>query len=243
MKQTFRKIRLALQQLSYRQVWNRLAFEKPMDAVLTGADSEIAFDAKGKADAEWLISIIGNDKRVLDVGCGMGRIEKFLAPHCRELHAIDVSPVMIGLAQSRLKEHHNVTFKAQDATDLSNYEDAFFDAIFSLLVLQHMDQEDAFRCLLEFNRLLKMNGNCIIQFPELASDFYFKSFLQGVRLSLEKRSLARTRCYTEEEVRFKMQKAGFSIQRLQKQAGEMVVVASKVESAPALKELQDLSFN
>jgi 2-polyprenyl-3-methyl-5-hydroxy-6-metoxy-1,4-benzoquinol methylase len=97
MKQTLRKIRLALQQLSYRQVRNRLAFEKPMDAVLTGADSETAFDAKGKSDAEWLISIIGNDQRVLDVGCGMGRIEKFLAPHCRELHAIDVSPVMIGL--------------------------------------------------------------------------------------------------------------------------------------------------
>src|SRR5262245_18846323 len=111
-----------------------------MDAVLTGTDSENAFDAKGKTDAEWLISIVGEGKNVLDVGCGMGRIEKFLAPHCRELHAIDVSPVMIGLARERLKDQSNVILKAHDATDLSSFESGYFDAIFSLLVLQHMDQ-------------------------------------------------------------------------------------------------------
>lgn len=234
----YQKLRFTLKQLSYRQVWNGLASEKPMDAVLTGTESEKVFDEKGKLEAEWLQNLIPNNSRVLDVGCGIGRLEKFLAPHCLELHAVDVSPNMIRIATKRLQGTKNVFLKVGDSSNLSEYSAEFFDVVISMLVLQHMDQEDAFRSLLEFNRVLKKNGICIVQFPDLHSEFYFNTFLHCASLPPHRRSIARARCYTSDEVQFKMEKAGFLVDEILKRSPEMYVIATKKHSAMTLTDLK-----
>jgi ubiquinone/menaquinone biosynthesis C-methylase UbiE len=44
--------------------------------------------------AEW--ELLRLDLMVLDIGCGIGRVERALAPHVGAITGIDVSPCMIG---------------------------------------------------------------------------------------------------------------------------------------------------
>jgi ubiquinone/menaquinone biosynthesis C-methylase UbiE len=218
--------------MDYRQCWDGMAASNAMDAVLTGISEETEFDRRGRLDAEWLIQLIGPEKVVLDLGCGLGRVEKFLAPSCRELHAADISKVMISKAAQRLKGIPNIHFSVVDGSSLRGYADEKFDAVFSLLVLQHVEQEDAFRYLLEFNRILRSDGLCIVQFPRLSSETYFNDFLQYVRMPRRERPASRTRFYTREEIEIKMDRAGFSVLEIREPGNEMILIAGKNRPLP-----------
>jgi ubiquinone/menaquinone biosynthesis C-methylase UbiE len=211
---------------SYKIWWNLLAAKDPLNEILTGIRGETDFDNSGKIDASWLLEVIGRNKVVLDVGCGIGRIDKFLAEHCRELHAVDVSSVMLTKAFDRLP-FDNVFLRLGNGRDLNFYDDGKFEALFSLLVLQHLEKEDAFYYLLEFNRVLKESGKCILQFPDFQSDEYYKSFIHNVFLDPDIRPAARTRSYLLEEIRFKMERTGFFIDEVRKSGADFILISSK----------------
>ena len=63
-------------------------------AVLAAATAEIV---------EWLAreGLIGPDRDVLDLGCGIGRVSAALAPRCRSVLGLDVSPKMVAEARRR----------------------------------------------------------------------------------------------------------------------------------------------
>lgn len=219
---------------SYRKWWNHLASNDPMNEILTGTLMEKDFDQAGKADADWLLEFIGRGKIVLNVGCGIGRIDKFLAKHCRELHALDISSVMLSRASERLP-YDNVFLRLGNGKDLNIYDDAKFDAVFSLLVLQHLEKEDAFYYLLEFNRVLKDGGKCIVQFPDFQSEAHFNSFLKYVFLEPRFRPSARVRGYSIDEIRFNLEKTGFNIDQVKKSGADFVLVSTKIGDPPILK--------
>src|SRR5579885_3666135 len=144
---------------AYRQVWNAAARNDAMTAILTppdgSANAEAQFDQAGRLDAEWLRAWIAPDAVVLDVGCGMGRIEKHLAPYCARICSVDVSDEMIAKARAWTAGRDNVEFHRGSSTDLSMFPDASFDFVFSYFVLQHTDHEDALLALREIARVLK----------------------------------------------------------------------------------------
>lgn len=68
---------------SYGRTWDLYAMTKrgAMREILTGVEDEEIFDQRGKEFVEELKMFIEPNAVVLDVGCGIGRVEKFLAPH------------------------------------------------------------------------------------------------------------------------------------------------------------------
>ncbi len=65
---------------------------------------------------EW--RLLGANVDVLDIGCGIGRIARALAPHAASIIGIDVSPGMIAEARTRCRGLGNVAFLWVDGGDL-----------------------------------------------------------------------------------------------------------------------------
>uniref|UniRef100_A0A7C3UAZ6 Class I SAM-dependent methyltransferase n=1 Tax=Geoglobus ahangari TaxID=113653 RepID=A0A7C3UAZ6_9EURY len=196
---------------NYGRTWDLYALSKnsAIKAILTSAENEEMFDRKGKEDAEKLMKFIEPDSIVLDLGCGIGRIEKFLAPFCKEIHGVDVSGRMIKLAKKRVKEG-NVFFHKTNGRDLSIFSDNKFDFVFSLLVLQHLAKEDAFYYLLEIHRVLKPGGKAYLQFPNILHEDNLREFIDYAK-KYRVRSVAKMRYYTKDEVEKFLEAAGFEI--------------------------------
>ncbi len=204
--------------LDYKAAWNHAAREDARDAILTGSTAE-SFEATGQADAAMVLRHLPPKAVVLNIGCGIGRVEKYLATHVAELWAVDVSGEMIararerlaGLASVRLREIGNDEF-------LRSFEANRFDLVFSFLVLQHLAREDAFLYLRDAWRVLKTGGILLTQFPNFLSPEYSQSFLTGV--DVRGRSPGRARFYTEPEVRHLLSLAGFRLEDLRLSSGE-----------------------
>jgi len=131
---------------NYERTWDLYATTKrgAMREILTGVEDEEIFDQRGKEFADELKNFIEPNSVVLDIGCGIGRVEKFLASHCKEVHGIDVSGRMVKLAKKRLEAINNLYFYKTNGRDLSIFPDNKFDFVFSIIVLQHLAKEDAY---------------------------------------------------------------------------------------------------
>ena len=188
------------------------------DAILTGSTAE-SFESTGRTDAETIRRYLRDDAVVLNIGCGVGRVEKYLAPHVAELWAVDVSGEMIARARERLAALPNVHLREIGNQEfLRAFGDERFDLVFSFLVLQHLAREDAYLYLRDAFRVLKLGGVLFVQFPNLLSPEYTRSFLEGVEV--KERSPGRVRFYTEVEVRHLLRTLGFEIAELWLASGE-----------------------
>ncbi len=159
--------------------------------------NDTRYDQKtGKVHASALRSLIPTNARVLDIGCGYGRIERFLAPHCAEIHGVDVSATAIRRAKQYVPEANCHFHKIRDR-NLSPFPDGWFDFVFSVGTLQHVSREATFGLLAETYRVLRPGGRALIHLPELQrslAQFALNSLL-GVAGG------TRMRYYTEEEAR------------------------------------------
>jgi SAM-dependent methyltransferase len=74
------------------------------------------------------------DIRALDVGCGIGETDSFLAGCFRELHGVDVAPAAVEVAARR---NPSVSYKTYDGERLP-YHQASFELVFAMCVMHHI---------------------------------------------------------------------------------------------------------
>jgi len=97
--------------------------------------------------------------RVLEIGCGPGRLMRQLAPEIGEIHGVDVSDEMIRLAREHLADLPNAHVHVGDGTSLNMFGDSLFDLVYSYLVFQHIpDKNVVFNYLQETHRVLMPDG-------------------------------------------------------------------------------------
>jgi ubiquinone/menaquinone biosynthesis C-methylase UbiE len=169
-----------------------------MEAILRGFNNEEEFWKTGEKDASRLFRFIDNLSIVLDVGCGIGRVMKFIAPNCKEIIGVDTSSLILRRAKRELTNFKNCHFYRQDFKRFSVSPYNSFDLIYSFYTLQHMEKEDAYVCLRSMQRLLKPNGTICLQFPDFTADHYFSLF-EEYALGGSKYG-ARVRAYTKPEI-------------------------------------------
>ncbi len=99
----------------------------------------------------------------LEIGCGAGRITKFLAGTFERVHALDVSDSMIAYARERVPS--NVEFHLATGTDIP-LEGSAVSAVFSCHVFQHFDSLSVARQYFhEIARVLAPGGSLMIHLP------------------------------------------------------------------------------
>ena len=102
-------------------------------------------------------------KVVLDVGCSYGKNVFRFADISKEIHGIEILEESISSAKNKNK-NSNVFFKQGDAENIP-YESNKFDTVYSLWVLEHLENPTKF--FDEVNRVLKPGGILILWVPSV----------------------------------------------------------------------------
>lgn len=157
-----------------RRDWVRLGERDPLWAVVVAADKRggrwdpAQFLATGRADvaaAAELLSRHGAGPpwgRVLDFGCGAGRLTQALAGYADEVVGVDVSPPMLDVARD-LDESGRCVFVLNETSDLRRFADGSFDLVYSELVLQHLPARVIDGYVAELVRVLAPGGAALLQ--------------------------------------------------------------------------------
>ena len=106
-----------------------------------------------------LLALLDSDAVVGDLGCGTGQLSSLVAPHVREVIAVDGSADMLQAARARLKERSNVEVRlgSLEALPIDNEQ---LDIAMMGLVLHHVP--DPAVVLNEATRVLQCGGRLLI---------------------------------------------------------------------------------
>lgn len=109
---------------------------------------------------EWIDS--DAKENVLEIGCGYGFFTEAIASlkSVRHLYAIDSAKDII--TPSVLEKYPKIRFMTASAVNL-NYEDEFFDCVYSMDCIEHVEDDVSF--INEGLRVLKRGGDLIIGTP------------------------------------------------------------------------------
>ncbi len=80
--------------------------------------------------------------KVLEIGCGAGRVTGALAEVFGEVHGVDVSGEMIELARRWLAGKPNIHLYKNNGKDLSVLPEIQFDFAYSTIVFQHIPSQE-----------------------------------------------------------------------------------------------------
>ena len=102
-----------------------------------------------------------NQYNFCELGCGGGLWVKWINSFGIKVSGVDNSIVGLDLAKQRNKE---TDLRLKDVRNTS-FEDNSFDLVFGLGLIEHFEDEEISKILLEAKRIIKQNGKIIISVP------------------------------------------------------------------------------
>ncbi len=129
-------------------------------------------------DLTFLMDLVEEGDRILDAGCGNGRL---LEGIWREVEyvGIDSSSILIELAREKYGGRKGVKFLCGDVLNLP-FPDNSFDKVFAIALLHHLpSQEFRIQAVKEIKRVLKSGGLAIFTVWNLWQPKYFLYLLRS----------------------------------------------------------------
>lgn len=160
-------ITLEQQLAKMRQDWDARARENARHYVESSrtdwSDDEFFQSGESTVAGEILTDMINicqgihpQQMKVLEIGCGAGRVTRALARLFGQVHAVDVSAEMIEQARRNLAGSKNVHLYVNNGMDLSPLPAIEFDFAFSSIVFQHIPSYEVIESYVrEVHRLLR----------------------------------------------------------------------------------------
>lgn len=216
---------------TYSDYWNRCAIHSDWRGhILTGADEE-RYNVSGMTDANYIQRVYESERiaeeftppKVLDFGCGGGRIARHMTSWAKTFIGVDISSHMITRAREEVGhtrfEVHTigapmpVLTKEEEIAIDDDLRDDFkellgYNLVYSWLCLQHMEYSHAFGVLCAIYESLAEDGVFIGTFPDLDHEAYWKC-VSDFQSGSEPLPIARVRPYNLQMVEKFMHEAGF----------------------------------
>jgi SAM-dependent methyltransferase len=135
----------------YIATWRGYESKDTVDFFLTADDAAQFCRAAGYQPTK--------QDRMLEIGCGIGRMTRGFAQLFGQVYAVDVSGEMIAQARQCLSGQANVHLYETNGTDLAIFDSDFFDFCFSFIVFQHVPVKSiVFNYVREAGRVLRPGG-------------------------------------------------------------------------------------
>lgn len=200
----------------YRDVWDARSGD---DGAALNAVDNSGSEKVARANGAWTAAqvktalAIQSDDRVLELGCGAGRIGREIAPHCGRWIGVDISPNMIRVAGERLGHLDEVDLHVLERTRLDMIESGSLEKAYTVAVLCHMDKEDLFLYLREFARVLKPGGLAYLETWNLADPTGWQRWMYEVNYwdhadQNQRKDVARNQFCVPEELQLYADRAG-----------------------------------
>lgn len=165
----------------YKGDWERLAQVDAEWAIVSRSGrrrrdgtpwTKTEFLGTGDSDVTEILEGIGlsslDGLRVLEVGCGAGRLLRVFAQRGAVVTGVDVSSRMLELAAQNCVEFQNsVSLLHGDGRTLKGLSAETFDIVYTWHVLQHVPDKEVVLCLIdEIHRVLKPGAIALVHIPE-----------------------------------------------------------------------------
>lgn len=146
--------------------WHLAGLIHPWSSVLEGINKPVDLYQQSDNLVKLLkkLKLVNKNTEVLDIGCGVGRLEYRLAEDVKFCVGIDIAPSMVDLAKKYITAD-NVEFLTGNGKSLKNLGDRRFDLIFSIIVFQHLPREILKNYIKESYQYLKNGGKLFFQIP------------------------------------------------------------------------------
>lgn len=158
-----------------RSFWDARARENSMffihNVLDYGHPDEESFWSSGPENLDATLTPFGRKiepgDRVVEIGCGIGRMTRALAARAAHVTGIDVSAEMIAQARRTLADLDNVSLLVGNGRDLTVLPDGSADVVYSFIVFQHIP-DPAITCayVREIGRVLRPGGWTVFQVSE-----------------------------------------------------------------------------
>jgi 2-polyprenyl-3-methyl-5-hydroxy-6-metoxy-1,4-benzoquinol methylase len=171
-----------------QSTWQRLGEEQPHWSVITDdrfrvnsiSEHQDIFYASGEADAKLLDIFAARAEVALphgtcfELGCGVGRITRYLASRFQRLIAADVSDGNLRLAREHLAKSAIENVELTTIRSIGDFENLpVFDVFFSLIVLQHNSPPVQLEMLSIILNKIRPGGVCLFQTPSRLRNYRF----------------------------------------------------------------------
>jgi ubiquinone/menaquinone biosynthesis C-methylase UbiE len=189
-------------------------------------------------DLEFIKNHVKEGDRILDFGCGNGRLLAFFSDKSVDYRGVDTSGKLIEIAKEKYPDKANNFLKigSQDSLPFPN---DFFNEIFSIAVFHHFPPEHSVGVAKELYRTLKPGGEIVITAWNLWQRkrlmYIVKSLLRfdfkNVYIPFKDNSgnvFSRYHhAYTKSDLKEIFEKAGFQVEKVEVMRGRNIVLVGK----------------
>jgi ubiquinone/menaquinone biosynthesis C-methylase UbiE len=220
-----------LKRHEYEEVWNSLAATRELAGqAAAGEHEEAALRRSVQGTLRNLLELacISLADEVLEIGCGIGRVGRELAPHCQNWTGSDISEKMLSHAARRLEGMKNARLVLLQSGNLGEFAANSFDVVFATNMLGHLDEIDRWLYVEEAFRVLRPGGRLFLDNIDLESDAGWSMFANDAkRFRSVERPPYFPRFSTASEFVTYASRAGFEAIAVHKRPPLFVVTAKK----------------
>ena len=196
----------------YKEVWTTLSGTLSSAKLhVSGTEDEAIIETSGIGTSEFLLKNVGirPSDVVLEIGCGIGRVGKHLAPLCRRWIGSDVSPHMLAFAADRLSGFSNTEFVELPGNSLRPIAAESIDLVYCTVVFMHLESWDRYAYVEEAYRVLRPGGTVYVDNVNLCSDAGCATFMTHSKFLPDQRPDHITVCSVPQELEEYLKRAGF----------------------------------
>ncbi len=124
---------------------------------------------------------VKRNSKVLEIGCGTGKLAALLVQQGCDVYGIDISKPMLEVASTNAPQ---AQFAHMAATQIDELEEACFDHIVSTLVFSELSKDELDYVLDDARRVLKPGGTLIVADEMVPSRWWQRLVFYFVRLPL-----------------------------------------------------------
>ena len=197
----------------YKGTWNQLSANLDQAKLnVAGTVEEDHFERTGAYSADFIArwTAMKPTDVVLEIGCGVGRVGKYLAPKCATWIGTDVAGNMLKHARERVGGLPNVRLVELGTIGLQEIPSESVDVVYCTIVFMHLLEWDRYRYILEAFRVLRRGGRCFVDNADIASTHGWNLFMSSFTVDPNRREPNLSMVSSGDELQAYFTHAGFS---------------------------------